>query len=182
MISHKQAHAKLDGMCGKELVSYHNELAVMCGERSTKRFSTLAAGRRRCLRLMALCGHVSKTDDVVRRRKPRKTTFRYPANGRPDGAPALSTPGTLYQRIQMVLLAGETFDGVCRLVEEFDIMRGVVPFNVEHRAYSKIREQHLYYGWGLKEEEREEGTFIYIFSDIPPKKITKRQRIPAHAV
>jgi hypothetical protein len=184
MISHEDAKAQLDGLHGKKLVAYFNTLAVRCGEPETKRFSSLASGRKRCLRLMALCGIISPTEAVVRRRKPRQKVWRYPPNGRQDGAPALSTPNTLYWRIQVALMAGETFERIKGIVEDYDIMRGITPHNIEWRAYKLIRTQHIDYGWGLREELRGGEVHILMFSDIPPKQLKKTisRRGGAHAI
>lgn len=175
MMELTEAEAMLSGFTGKMLVKYYNELAEKCGEKPTKRFMNLGAGKKRVLRLMALCRLIPETKAVLVKRKPRKKVFRYPPNGRnDDGIPAIPTPDTLRWRVQMALMSGATLGEIAQIVEDHDVMTGVRPYNIERRAYNLVRAQHTIYGWGLRETAQDDGvSMICIFSKFPPKQIMR---------
>ena len=174
-LSRADVAERLQKMTNPQLVAEFNTYAEAAGLPKTKRFGDKKSGRKRVLAAMAKAGVIPPSVDDNHQK--RQILFRYPPNGVHNGAPAIPEEGTLRYRVQIALMAGETMEGIERIVEAFDVMRGVPSVNVKKRAYLVVRAQHFDYGWGLKEETSEGVKKIHIFSNVPPYRAKDRRGV-----
>lgn len=154
---------RFQAMTKSAINKIYNDVALSLGMKTVKRFSDKAVAIKRTRKLLVDAGQEPSAVIPPEHANPKKRqkVFRYP----PESEIRVTREGYLRNKAQMLLLGGATFDEIIQMINEHDVMRGVLPHDAEKRAYELIRSLHRYCGWGLKEEVQENGEkLIFIWA------------------